>query len=192
MGVAVALASVVSVPTALAGMDPAGVAGAGGPVRAAASFVSVLLVGTVLRSRFGGRVERAVDDLVDRPRVAVFYGALAYGILLLTGLYANDILIRTATLGTAGFVVFGALVLGMVLLTSVGYAVLGSVVTELWTGRRSWLAPVLGAAISVVPWLLLSFSAGTLAWIVLAAFGIGGRTRTWVHATRSTDYTLDD
>lgn len=169
-------------------LDPAGVVDASGPVRAAASFTAVLLVGMVLRARFGGRVDRAVGDLVDRPKVAVFYGILAYGLLVLGGLYANDMLIRTGASGTpAGAAVFRLLLVGALILTSVGHFILGTVVAEVLSGRRSRLDPALGGAISAVPWLLLPFTAGALAWLALAAVGIGGRTRTWVHATRPAD-----
>jgi len=169
-------------------VDPTVVVDVSAPVRAIGSFLAVLLVGGSLHVRFEGPLDRAVRDVMDRPRVAVFYGLFAYGLVFFVALYANDILIRVGAIDTPlGYAVVAFLFLGVLAVSGVGFLVVGRIVTEYRAGRRSWLDPVLGALISTVPWLVLPFVPGLLAWIALAAFGVGGRTRTWVHATRSAD-----
>jgi len=169
-------------------VDPTVVVDVGRPVRAVASFLVVLLVGGVVHARFEGRLDRAVEDVMDRPRVAVVYGLFAYSMLLFAGFYANDILLRVGAIGTPlGSAVVVSLLLGVVAVSGVGFSILGTIVGDLRTGRRSWLDPVLGAAISTVPWLVLPFTPAVAVWVALAAFGVGGRTRTWVHATRAVE-----
>jgi hypothetical protein len=185
-GVIVPVTSVVTSPGVFAAqIDPASLADASRPIRAAASFLTVLLVGGVLRVRFGGLLDRAVDDVMDRPRVAVIYGILAYGLLVFAGFYLNDMLIRAGMLDSPlAFAMLSVLIVGVVVLSSFGFLVVGTIVTDLRTGSRSRQAPVFGAVISTVPWLVLPVTAGAVAWLAVAAFGVGGRTRTWVHATR--------
>lgn len=188
-GVTVVVGSAVFGPGVLpVQLDPTIVLDASGPVKAVGSFAIVLLIGTVLRSRFGRHIDRAVGDVIDQPKVAVFYGILAYGLLVLGGLYANDMLIQTGTIDTpVGSAVFALLTLGVLIVTSIGYVILGTLLTEIWSIGGYRLGPVFGAVISALPWLILPFTAGIIAWLALASFGIGGRTRTWVHTTRAAD-----
>jgi len=167
-------------------IDPGIILDIGGPTRAVISFLAVLLVGGLVRARFDGLLDQAVDDVVDRPRVAIIYGLFAYGLVLFGGLYISDILLRVGATGTSfGHAVLVFLTVGILAVSGVGFLVVGSIVEDLRSGRQGWLGPFLGATISTVPWLVLPFTASVAVWIALAAFGVGGRTRTWVHATRS-------
>jgi hypothetical protein len=170
----------------LAQIDPSIVVDIGGPVRAIASFLAVLLVGGLIQAQFDGLLDRAVDDVVDRPWVAIVYGLFAYGLVLFGGLYISDILLRVGATGTSfGYAVLVFLTVGILVISGVGFLVVGTIVEEFRSSRQGWLGLFLGAAISTVPWLVLPFTASLAVWIALAAFGVGGRTRTWVHATRS-------
>jgi MFS family permease len=69
-------------------------------------------------------------------------------------------------------------------LAGLGFAVVGTLVTDVRGRRRPWQGLVLGAIISAVGWLLLPFLGGVLAWVLVASFGIGGPTREWFHSDR--------
>ncbi len=179
-------AIIVGVGGVPAQIDPSIIIDIGGPVRAVVSFLVVMLVAGLVRAQFDGLLDRAVDDVVDRPRVAIVYGLFAYGLVLFGGLYISDILLRVGATGTSfGYAVLMFLTIGVLVISGVGFLVVGTIVEDLRSGRQGWLGPFVGAAISTVPWLLLPFTASAAVWIAMAAFGVGGRTRTWVHATRS-------
>lgn len=166
-------------------VDPAALAEAPGTVRAVASFALVLLFGGALLHYRRGYVDRSVDASLERPGVSVVYGLMAFGLVLFTGGYASSQLARIggvlagAAVGLAGLV---ALVLA-----GLGYLIVGALVTEARGSRQLWYGLVLGAGISAVGWLLLPPLWALAAWVLLAAFGIGGPTREWFHTPRRVD-----
>lgn len=173
-------------------VDPAAIAAASGTVRAAASFALVLLFGAVLLHRYGGFVDRSVDASMDRPYVAVLYGVMAFGLVAFVGGYAVSQLARVGVGGTVVLVGAGAAGLVALVLGALGFLVVGTLITDVRGGRRPWQGLVLGAALSAVGWLLLPLVGGVLAWLLLAAFGIGGPTRLWFHTPRRLDPAADD
>jgi hypothetical protein len=173
--------------------DPGALAEAPGTVWAAASFALVLVVGGLLLYRYGGFVERSVEASMDRPYVAVVYGLMAFGFVAFAGGYAASQLAQVggaggtlsmAALGLAGLVAVG--------LAGLGFLVVGTLLTEVQGPRRPWHGLVLGAGISAVGWLLLPLLGGLAAWVLLAAFGIGGRTREWFHTPRRVERAGED
>lgn len=174
-------------------VDPGAFAEASGAVRAVTSFALVLLVGGALLRQYGTFVDRSVDASMDRPYVAVVYGTMGFGLVALVGGYAVDQLAR-AGLGGTGLVLAGvgaAALVGLVL-AALGFLVLGTLITELRGCRRPRHGLVLGAALSAVGWLLLPLVEGALAWLLLAAFGIGGPTRRWFHTPRRVEPASED
>lgn len=185
----VALTNLVASPyVGPAQIDPAVVSDSSRPIRAAASLLIVTLIGEVLQVRFGGLLDRAVNDVRDRPRVAVIYGVVAYGIIAFGGFFLNNLLVRSGTTDTPLTVVaLLLLTVSVLVVSSLGFLVVGTVITDLRADRLPWQAPVLGGVVSAVPWLVLPFAAGVVAWLAVAAFGVGGRTRTWVHASQAVE-----
>ena len=154
-------------------------------VRAAVSFGGVLAVGAFLATRHEGFVDRSVDAVLARPWVSVLYGFVAYGLVVTLGAYAVS---QLAALGGGPGVATGALavVAGVVLLLSgLGFLVTGSLVTALWGPRRPWPGLVIAASAGTVALLALPLGVGMAAWTLLAAFGLGGPTRRWIHASRA-------
>lgn len=185
----VALTSLVAGPyVGPAQIDPGVITDSSRPIRAAVSLLVVTLVGQVFQVRFGGLLDRAVNDVRGRPRVAVIYGMVAYGILAFTGFFLNNVLVQSGTLDTPlALIALILVVVSVLVLSSFGFLVVGTVVTDLRPGSLPWQAPVLGGVVSAVPWLVLPFVAGVVVWLAVAAFGVGGRTRTWVHSTRGVE-----
>lgn len=164
---------------------PSVVAEAPGVFRAAGSFVLVLLFGGVLVYRYRDLVDESVDASMDRPHLAVVYGLLAFGFVVFAGGYALSQLARLGVDGTT-LALVGTSAVGAVTLTlaGLGFVVVGTLLTGVEGRRRPWYGLILGAGISSVGWLVLPALGGLLAWVVLASFGIGGRTREWFHPPR--------
>lgn len=169
-------------------LDPSVVAGTSGLVRGVASIAVVGLVGAGVLFQFRGFVDRAVDDTMDRPVVAVVYGLLAYVLVLFATLYAGDIMTRLALTGTAlGTLVFVVLVVALLAVSAAGYLVVGTIVTDVLADRRPWQGLALGAAISAVAWIALPTVPAVVAWILVPAVGVGGPMRKWVHRDRTVE-----
>jgi len=182
----VTAAALAALPGVVAGqpVDPTVLAEASGAVRAAASFAAVLLVGGGLLARYGGFVDRSVDASLERPRVAVVYGVMAFGLVAFVGGYAISQLGRLdvgASLPAVGLAVTG---LAVLVLAGLGFLVVGTLITDVRGGRRPWQGLVLGAALSAVGWLLLPLVGGLIVWVLVASFGVGGPTREWFHTPR--------
>lgn len=182
------VASLVAVPAVARAQsfDPSALAEMPAPARALASVALVGLLGSALLWRYRGFVDRAVDDTMARPRIAVFYGVFAYGVVLFLSLFALDVVSRVGVAGTSvGLVGFAILAVGLSVLCSLGYLVVGTLLVDLYGGQGPWHGLFLGAALSGVGWLLLPFLGGLAAWLLVAAFGVGGPMRTWVHGERT-------
>lgn len=183
-GVAVALAVGPGVAAAQP-VDPTAMADAPAFVRGAGSFLLVSLFGGVVLARREPLVDRAVDDVMGRPSVSVLYGLVAFVLVLFAGFYASDLLGRVGVAATPlGYVAIAILVGGVSTLAGLGYVVVGTLLTDLHGGRRPWYGLLLGAALSAVGWVALPVPAAFAVWVLVAAFGVGGRTRTWIHSER--------
>jgi hypothetical protein len=178
-------------PATAAAIDPSVVVEAPGEVRAAGSFVAVLLFGGVLLYRYGGFVDRSVDASMERPRVAVVYGLMAFALVAFIGGYA---LTQLARFGAGGPVLAGVAAAGLaaLVLAALGFLVVGTLLTDMEGRRRPRYGLVLGAGLSAVGWLLLPPVGGAVVWVLLAAFGVGGATRRWFHTPRRVDRATED
>jgi hypothetical protein len=170
---------------AAAQLDPSTVADAPASVRSVASFALVLLFGGAVLVRYDGFVDRSVDALRERPLISVVYGAIAYGLVGFGCVYGFSQLARlgvgSAVVSTVGVVVAGALLMA---LAGLGFAVVGTLLTELQGQRQPWTGLVVGASIGALAWFALPLLAGAVVWLVVTAIGIGGPTRKWIHASQ--------
>ncbi|WP_143114373.1 hypothetical protein [Halopenitus persicus] len=167
-------------------VDPALVDPSSPVVRAVGSFLLVAAFGGGILVRRRDLLEQAIADTMARPAVAVLYGLVAYGLVAFAGLYANDLLTRLGLAGPpVGYLAAVVLVVGLSLLGGLGFLVVGTIVTDLFGGRRARSGLVVGAALSAVGWLLLPGPGAAVVWIAVASVGVGGLTRTWVHSSRT-------
>ncbi|WP_336023708.1 hypothetical protein [Halobellus salinisoli] len=163
--------------------DPSIVASAPASYRAAAAFLSTVLVGGAVHYRYGNRLRAAVEASTENLPLAVFYGFFAYA---LAGFLVAYGFTQLAGLGVGSPVVLtiAFVVLGGALLTlgGIGYVVLG-----VWLADRAglgdpWIGLLGASLVGAVAVLVLPFVLGAVAWFGLAAFGIGGSVRRWIHA----------
>jgi len=185
VGLLVALAFLPGVATAQS-LDPTMVTDAPPHVRALGSVVLVGLCGGLVLALRRTLVDRAVDDTMGDPFRAVFYGLGAYVFACFLGLFASTFLLQLGVGRTPlGAVVTVALLGGVALLSGLGYAVFGTLLTDLYGVRRPWAGLLVGSAISAVCWLVAPVLPAFAAWVLVAAFGVGGPARTWVHSERT-------
>jgi len=168
------------------GPDPSQVAGIPPLYRAAASFVLVVLFGVVVLSWSRRFVAGSVEASMDQPHVSVVYGLIAYG---LVGFLGFLLLMQLSLVGLTDsslvYVAGGLVGVGMSVLAGLGYAVVGSAIVELAGERRLYNGLVLGAILSALALLVFPPLVGLLAWVVLAALGVGGPVRRWMHDERT-------
>ena len=173
-------------PLANGPLDPSVVAGVPPLYRAAGSFVLVALFGVAVLSWSQRFVEGSVEASKARPHVSVVYGLVAYGLVGFLGmLFLVQLSFVGLTDSSLAYVVAGLIGVGMLVLAGLGYAVVGSALVELVAERQPWNGLVLGAVLSGLAVLVLPPLAGLLAWVVLAAVGVGGPVRKWMHAERT-------
>ena len=165
---------------------PSGPVDASGPVLAGVSFVLVLLFAVGLLGRRPAAVGRAVDRTVDGSPLAAVYGVVAFALVAAVGGYG---LFQLARVGLGGTTLrwLGALVVGTALTTlgSFGYLVVGAALTQVEGPRRPLLGAAVGAVVSALPWLVLPALPALAVWTLVAAVGLGGPTRHYVHDDRS-------
>lgn len=171
--------------TAAGAVDPSAVVDASVPVRAAGSFVLVLLFGGGLLYLAEAFVERSVDASMESPLKSVVYGVAAQGVVVFLGIYAISQLSRLG--GAVVEVATVAMAVFVLALAGLGFTVVGVRLTETTGGRRLRLGAVVGATISAVVWLAPSFVLGSFAWILVASVGVGGPTERWLHASKAVD-----
>lgn len=180
----------VSLP-ALAAVDPTTLGGLSSVARAAGSFVLVLLFGIGVLYRSQRFVEHSIDSSLARPHISLVYGLIGYGIVVSVGLYGITQLPTLPTVGVVTSMLATALaviVAGCILaLAGLGYTVVGSGLLELTGDRQPWNGLVLGATISALTWLALPALAAAVAWVTVAAVGIGGPVREWIHDERTVE-----
>ena len=155
------------------------------PYRATVAFGLVLAFGALALFRSQRFIEESVDLSMARPYVSVVYGLIAYGLIAFLGLL---VLAQLSFVGVSHrsvvYLVAGFSAVGALLLAGVGYVVVGTRLVELVDDRQPWNGLVLGAVLSAVTWLVLPVAAAAAVWVVLAATGVGGRVRTWIHDER--------
>jgi len=156
-----------------------------GTGRAVASFLLVMGVAVVVRTRWPGVLDRAVDATLERPLRAPLYGVAASVLGWLVVAYAFGQALRLGgIIGRAAVAlgVGGALVVG-----SFGFVVVGAGVTTILAAHRPWAGPLVGASTSAAVLVALPARPGLVVWVLVAATGLGGATRRWVHASRSVE-----
>lgn len=173
-----------SIPPLVAG--PPQLTDASGPALAVASFALALAFGAGLLTWRPETVDRAADRAVEGSPLAVGYGLVAFAVVAVVGGYG---LSQAARAGLGGATVrwLGVLVVGTALaaLGSFGHLVVGTYLTELEGPRRPWVGAVVGAVASAVPWLALPTLPALAVWTLVAAVGLGGPTRHYIHDDRS-------
>jgi len=182
-----AVAVLATVPGVAAGqtLGPSTVAGTPPAARAAGSFLLVGLLGGAFLSRRERLVDRAVDDTLGRPAVAIVYGFCAYALVAFAGFYTNNLLAQLGVTATPlGALAALVLVGGLALVSAFGLLVVGTLLTGLWGPRRPRRGLALAASASAASWFLLPAGAAFAALVLVAAVGVGGPTRTWVHRSR--------
>ncbi len=172
-------------------LDPSAIMSVSGPIRGLASFVLVALVGSLFLLKSEDLVDRSTDATMARPWVAVLYGLMAFVFVLFATFYADYLLGQLGLSGTRfgmiTLVILGGGILGLV---GFGYTIVGAVLTDLEGRRRPWLGVGVGAGISAVGWVSLSGLPAIAVWVLVAAVGIGGPMRRWVHSSRGVESEL--
>jgi hypothetical protein len=180
-------ALLVAVPSvATAQVDPSAITQVSSPVRALASLLLVLVFGSAVRYLYEEFVEDAISSSMDQPLNSFIYGVLALGGVAFLGGYA---ITQVSRLRVGPLLSLTQIVLGVLVLTlaGLGFTVVGTRITELLDERQLWYGVGIGAVISAVAWLIPSFLLALLIWSIVAAVGVGGPTREWLHATREGD-----
>lgn len=190
----VRLLAPLSIPAVYAGVasaqlsDPRSLSEVPGVVLAVASVAVVLVFGGVAIHRYGDRVDRSVDSLIDRPGVAVAYGLIAYLLVLFGGLFAFSQLGRFGLANSLLTPVWGVGLVGAIAaVTGYGFVVVGTLLTDMQGQRRPEYGLVVGALLSGVGWVVLPFLGGLAVWAIVAAFGIGGSMRKWLHSEHTVE-----
>jgi hypothetical protein len=152
-------------------------------VQALAAFLLTVLFGGVAVYRYGGRIDDAVEASMSRPVAAVGYGLIAYGLVAFVVVYAFT---QMAAIGVEAAVVgvLGAatLLLFLVSLGGLGFVVVGTWLSRAVGARDPWIGLVGVGLVGAIAWLLLPFVFGLAVWLAMAAVGIGGPARKWIHA----------
>jgi hypothetical protein len=152
---------------------------------AAGSFLLVLGFGTVVLWRSQRFVEHGIDTSMTQPHMSVVYGLIAYGLVLFGGFL---LLMQLSFVGVTDpsfrLVVFGLVAVGILALAGPGYAIVGTKLLDMLSGRQPWNGLALGAVLSAISWLLLPLQLAALLWLLVAALGIGGPVREWLHDER--------
>lgn len=173
--------------TTMLAVDPTAIVDAPGPIRGAAAFVAVLLLGGGLRWRYGAFVGRSVDAALARPLWSIGYGVAAHAVVGFAAMYLADQVAQVDAVGRyagdVGLLVGGLLVL---LAGALGFTVVGGVILDLWGARDDWSGLVVGAVIAGAVAVAEPLLAG-LAWIAIVSMGIGGPVREWLHASAVSD-----
>ena len=158
-----------------------------GPVRGAVAFVLVLLLGGIILWRFGSFLDRAIDASTERPVVSVGYGVAAHVVIAFAGVYLATQLAGAPTGGwDAGVVGIVAGLLLVLLVSALGFAVVGSAVAALWLDGSRWTGLLVGSLLAGGSAAVDPLVGGVL-WFVLVSTGIGGTVRRWIHASEGPD-----
>lgn len=167
----------------LQALDPSVVLDVPASVRAAAVFVLTVAFGGAVIYRYGGRLDAAVETSMSSPLLSVVYGLIAYGLVGFFTAYAYTQVIRIGV-GTTLVTAVAVVVLGGFLLSlgGLGFVVVGHWLAELLGLQGPWVGLVGVGLVSAVALFVLPVAVGVLVWLGIAAVGVGGPTRSWMHA----------
>lgn len=146
-------------------------------------FVLTVAGGGLVLVRGGRRFDRGVAAVLERPLSAVGHGLAAYviaGLLTWYGFSQLSLLpVDTRFLLLAQFVVLAAVLAAF---GGFGFAVVGAAFAHATGLGDPWLGLVgLSGGVALV-WSLLPVAAAMALWLCVAAAGIGGPTRRWLHS----------
>ncbi|AEM59324.1 hypothetical protein HISP_19130 (plasmid) [Haloarcula hispanica N601] len=161
------------------------------PLRGLVSFVLVLVAGALVLRLRRNYVDESIDAISDSPAMAVLYGIAGYVIVGIVGLYGATTLARLSVAG--GVFVRVAILISsafVLVLTSFGFLVVGTLLTDIFGSRRPTYGLLIGAFLSAVSWVLLSPAGSIVSSLAIAAFGIGGSARIWIHSERTVETEL--
>jgi len=161
------------------------------PLRGLVSFVLVLVAGALVLRMRRNYVNESIDAISDSPATAVLYGIAGYVIVGIVGLYGATTLARLSVAG--GVFVRVAILISsafVLVLTSFGFLVVGTLLTDIFGSRRPTYGLLIGAFLSAVSWVLLSPAGSIVSSLAIAAFGIGGSARIWIHSERTVETEL--
>ncbi|WP_424000354.1 hypothetical protein ACOZ4I_13435 [Haloarcula salina] len=162
------------------------------PLRGLVSFVLVLVIGASVLKLRRGYVDESTDAILNSPATAIIYGVAGYVIVGVVSLYGATTFARHSVAG--GALVRTAILIGSVLvlgLTAFGFLVVGTLLTDVLRSRRPWYGVLIGASLSAVSWVLFSAVGSIASSLAIAAFGIGGAARVWIHSERTVETELD-
>ncbi|WP_144905379.1 hypothetical protein [Halobellus captivus] len=175
------LALFASVP--LQAVDPATVVDLPATYRAAVAFLSSTLAGGAVNYWYGNRIKAAVEASTENLPLAVLYGFFAYSLAGFLVAYGFTQFARLGVSASVGLIL-GGVALGGALLTlgGVGYVVVGAWIADLAGFSDPWIGLLAVGLVGAVAVLALPFLLGAVAWFAIAAVGIGGSVRRWIHA----------
>lgn len=164
-------------------LDPSVLIDGPASVRAVVVFFLTVLFGGAVIYRYGSRLDAAVDASTANPLLSVVYGLIAYGLVVFFTVYAYTQVARLGVAPTA-LTLVASVVLGTLLfaLGGLGFVVVGAWVTETLGVRDPWLGLLGVGLVGAVALLVLPTVLGLLVWVAIAAAGVGGPTRKWMHA----------
>ena len=179
-----AVSAVISAgPLSAPALDPSVVAGTSAPNRAAVSFLSTVLFGGLVIYQYGGRLGPAVTASTDSPLLSALYGVIAYGGGVFLFGYAFSQLFQVGVDTRLLVLVIGPLfALFVLVLGGAGFVVVGAWLTSVLGTRSLWTGLVALGGLTAVGWLLLPALLAFVVWLAVAAVGIGGPVRRWLHA----------
>lgn len=152
-------------------------------VRAVVAFLGSTFFGGLVLYRYGDRVPGAVEASTANPLVSVVYGFIAYG---LVGFAIGYVYSQVARIGIS------ARIYGVVLVILLGAAFfslggLGFVIVGQWAADAAglgdpWLGLVGVGLFGAAAVLAFPLAVGALVWLGIAAVGIGGPVKRWIHS----------
>ncbi len=179
---AVATGSATAAALPLQAFEPVAGVGSSPPTRAMIAFLASTLAGGAVLYQYGNRVDDAVEASTSNPPVSVLYGVMAYGLVAFFGAYGFSQFARLGVAAAAVVTISGLVLAGILLsLGGVGYAVLGSWLADAAGFQDPFMGLVAVGLVGAVAVLALPPLPGVAAWFVIAAVGLGGPVRKWVH-----------
>jgi hypothetical protein len=167
----------------LQALDPSIVTDASPAVRAVAALLASTVLGGFAQYQYGGRLRSAIDASTASPVLSVLYGFIAYGLVGFVVVYGYTQLARLG-LGTPFVTALGGIALlgGFLALGGLGYVVLGTWIADTAGLSDPWIGLLGVGLIGALAVLVLPLLLGVVVWFGIAAAGIGGPVRKWVHA----------
>jgi hypothetical protein len=182
------LAALLIVPggAAAQSVDPSVLVDAPAIVRAAIAALVVGVVGVGFLTWRRETVDSAIGDTIDRPKVAIVYGLVAFAIVAFVALFANNVLVQAGLLTTPlALIIVVIPAIGVAVVGGLGFLVVGTLLTGLNGSHRPRQGVLFAAILSALCWVAVPLLISFVAWVLVAAFGVGGTTRTWVHSERT-------